>query len=613
MQIKVMPDRLVEAELGENLLRVLVRQGVAVKNTCSGNGTCGKCKVRLAAGVPAPSERDRKFLTEAEIAAGVRLACGVGIAPGMEVEVDAEVGYDRKEAVLRNAQPTPVNTGLRKVFFKVPQPSLADERGDWDRVRDCLSELTGQDNWQPNKRLLQALPGILRAADFQVTAVIWQNSVLALEPGDTTGTLYGIALDIGTTSVCAALVDLASGQVARVVSAENGQTRFGADVISRITYAREARAQAQDLHGAVLETINNLINELSAAQAVDCGSIYKLTLVGNTTMHHLFLGLDTANLAVSPFVSACNAALEFAAAELGLRINPQGRVLMFPNIGSFVGGDTVGAILGAPEVLGPGNHLLVDLGTNCELFLKTEHQRLACSTAAGPAFEGAGIAQGMRAKPGAIEGVTLSEDGVTLKVIDDVAPVGICGSGLIEGIHQLRMNGVISKQGAIRNPDEAWALPQVLRERIRQGKNGREFVLAYAARQGEADIVLTQKDIGELQLAKGAVCAGIKTILGLAGISLRELDSVVMAGTFASYLKARSIIDIGLVPDLPPEKIKFVGNAAHVGAIKALIDHREYMRAAAVAKEITHVELGGNSVFVNLFMNSMYLEKTTDA
>jgi uncharacterized 2Fe-2S/4Fe-4S cluster protein (DUF4445 family) len=282
--------------------------------------------------------------------------------------------------------------------------------------------------------------------------------------------------------------------------------------------------------------------------------------------------------------------------------------LLLPNIGSFVGGDTVGAIVGAPEVLDQGNHLLIDLGTNCELFLKTEKTMMACSTAAGPAFEGAGIAHGMRAKQGAIEGVTITAEGVVCQVIGAQEPIGICGSGLIEAIDEMRKAGIVNKQGKIVDPEKAQTLSLELRNRIRTLEKGREFVLSYGSNQ-RADITLSQKDIGELQLAKGAVCAGIKTLIEMAGINVSELNSVTLSGTFATYLKAQNILNIGLVPDISEDKIKTVGNAAHVGAILALLDRQEVARARELYQKISHVELGGSTTFSNYFMNSMYLER----
>ncbi|SPF47432.1 2Fe-2S iron-sulfur cluster binding domain protein [Candidatus Desulfosporosinus infrequens] len=608
MQITILPNRVLTTLENETLMEALIRHSFPIENVCNGEGTCGKCKIRMSGYVSPPSQRDLEHLNDLEIESGVRLACAVTPKEGMIIELDFVESPDRKEGVRLGLKATVLDSRIIKVFVKSSKPSLADERGDWDRIADELSLVTGKNYDKVSTYVLGKVPHVLRELDFALTATISENEVLDIEAGDTTKRLYGVAVDIGTTSVAVALVDLNQGNILKVVSTENEQTAYGADVISRIAFAMESQESAMALRAAIRRTINHLLEELEVQTIVGRNEIYKMTIVGNTTMHHLFLGLDVSHLAVSPFVSVCNRPLEFSAMVLGLEINSQARILLLPNIGSFVGGDTLGAIVGAPEVLDQGNHLLIDLGTNCELFLKTENTMLACSTAAGPAFEGAGIAYGMRAKLGAIEGVTLTEEGVAYQVIGGQEPIGICGSGLIEAIDEMRKAGVINKQGKIVDPDKAQTLSPELRKRIRPIEKGREFVLAYGMNQGQ-DITLSQRDIGELQLAKGAVCAGIKTLVEMAGITVPELDSVTLSGTFATYLKVCNIFNIGLVPDIPEERIKTVGNAAHVGAILALLNHQEEVMARELYRKISHVELGGSTTFSNYFMNSMYLER----
>jgi uncharacterized 2Fe-2S/4Fe-4S cluster protein (DUF4445 family) len=610
MKLTISPNRVVKGFEGESLMEVLVRNLIPVQNVCSGKGSCGKCKVQFLSGLPEPTQWDLKHLTIQEIEAGLRLACGVKAEEGMEIKEILTANFDRKEAILLNMRKVNLDHGLKKVKVRVPKPSLEDERGDWDRLSCELLETFGFETVSIKLSSLDKLPTVLRAEDFVVTATIWDNQVLDLEAGDTTETLFGVAVDIGTTNVAVSLVDLNSADVIKVISLENGQTAYGADVISRMSYARENREKRLQLKEAVSRTINHIIKRLTDESGISTNSIYKMTVVANTTMNHLFLGLDISNLAVSPFVSVTNSSMELGASELGIEINPEGRVLTFPNIGGFVGGDTVGAVIGTPELLEGGNHILIDLGTNCELFLITSQGMVACSTAAGPAFEGAGITQGMRAKLGAIEAVTLDKDGVEIKVIGDQKASGICGSGLIEAIEQMKLAGIINRRGKIIAPEEASSLPSQLRARIRPGgKNGREFVLSYGGNDG-VDVFLNQKDIGELQLAKGAVCAGIKTLVSMVGILIEELDSVVLSGTFATFLKARSSLEIGLVPNINEDKIKAVGNAAHVGAMRALLNRTVFEEAVELAKKVKHIELGGSKAFTSNLMKSMYIERT---
>ena len=608
MEITIYPNQVITTEENETLMEALIRNRLPVQNICNGKGTCGKCKVRMTGHVSSPSERDLAHLNDIELKTGIRLACTVVPAEGMVIELDFVESQDRKEGALLGMKATALDAMVEKVYIQAGKPTLADERGDWDRIVDTLSTITGKSYTKASLYVLGKVPDVLRADKYALTITASDDEIMDIEAGDTTKRLYGVAIDIGTTSVAVALVDLLQGDVLKVVSTENQQTAYGADVISRISFATESRENALTLRSAVRRTINHLLEELASKTDIQQSEIYKMTIVGNTTMQHLLLGLDVSHLAVSPFVSVCNRPLTFTAWELGLEINAQAKVHLFPNIGSFVGGDTMGAIVGAPEVLGEGNHLLIDLGTNCELFLKTENTMIACSTAAGPAFEGAGIAHGMRAKQGAIEGVTITDDGVTFEVIGGHKPVGICGSGLIEGIDEMRKSGVVNKQGKLYDPEKGEGLSLELANRIRKGEKGREFVLAYGTDQG-IDVTLSQKDISEMQLAKGAVCAGIKTLVEIAGITVPELDSVILSGTFATYLKANNILNIGLVPDISPDKIKSVGNAAHVGAIRALLNYQELTKAKELYLKIRHVELGGNSTFSSYFMNSMYLER----
>ncbi len=611
MKITILPNKAISVMAGESLLQAMRRERLPLTNVCNGQGSCGKCKVRLVKGASPATVSDSKHLTRQELDQNIRLACQVVPQDGMVIQVMSEnENYDRKEASLHPDDFTgmQIDPGIKKVLLILKEPSLNNAHGHWGRMADELDR-QGIVPSRPGIDVLQKLTRVLQQDDYTITAVLWGNLVVDVEAGDTRDALYGVALDIGTTSVAMALVDLRDGRVKKVVSAENGQIAYGADVISRIEYANESTEKRRCLQSAIRTTVNSLIDKIAEECSIDAQSIYKMTVVGNTAMQHLLLNLDVSSLAVAPFVAVCTDPLEFAARELSIRINPRGRVSILPGIGSFVGSDTLGAVLSADGVLGDGNHLLIDLGTNCELFLKVGQLMMACSTAAGPAFEGARIARGMRAKPGAIEGAKLTGQGVDIKVIGGEQAAGICGSGLIQAIAQMKEAGAINELGAINDLDDDCQLSPALRRRIRQNDRDREFVLAYG--EGLAgDIALTQRDIRELQLAKGAVCAGIKTLLEIAGISLDDLDSVVLAGTFATYLDIPSVISIGLVPNLAIQKIRSVGNAAHLGALNVLLNQGEMNKAEQLVKRIKHIELGGSPVFSNYFVDSMYITPT---
>ncbi len=610
MHIKINSQPIAVTE-GESLLAALIHCNQSVSNICNGQGTCGKCKVRILSAVPEPSDREYQKLSSGELATGIRLACLVQPCEGMEIVCDQIGSIDRKQGLLLTDEQTcgGRQSGLRQIQVNLDRPSLQDERGDWDRLSQKLHELCPQIQPEIGFSQLQTLAPLLRQGDFSVVVVLWNHHILAIRSGQELMPVYGVAIDIGTTNIAVAFYDLGTGHLVQLAAAENGQTTFGADVISRIEFANRSQKNRNLLRQAVLDSINGLLDRLSSETGIDTDDIFKAVLVGNTTMHHLFLGLDVSYLAVSPFTSVCNEHLELAAVEAGLALHPQGRVLLFPNVGGFVGGDTLGAVLGAEKLLATGCHLLIDIGTNCELYLQDDSRMWACSTAAGPAFEGAGITYGMRAQAGSIERVIIDEQGVTVSIIGGGTALGICGSGLIEAIQQMRRSGIINQQGTIVDPndlEEPTKLAVELKARIRAGQHSREFVLAY--RSTGDDIVLTQQDISQLQLAKGAVCAAIRTLLDIAGLTVADLDTVVLSGTFASHLNLASTVDIGLIPQISLHKLKTAGNAAHAGAVKVLVDQGSFAGLRQQADNIIHVELGGSSIFSGYFMESMYIE-----
>lgn len=607
VQISINTEPIAATE-GENIMAVLMRTKLKVANICNGQGTCGKCKVQISGSAPKPSEAELQKLTAKELAAGMRLACQVKVYDGMIVNYESVRDTDRKSRLLFAPPPTGVNSGLRRLAVTVEPPTLADERADWDRLRQKLKELTQFEQINIDLSKLQNLPGILRQQDFTVTIILWQDRVLEILPGASTKPLYGIAVDLGTTNIAVALCNLESGEQLGLAAEGNGQAAFGADVIARIQFAGGSEDNRNQLRQAAVDSVNGLVHKVCAVAGIEPADIYKAVVVGNTTMHHLFLGLDVSCLALSPFVPVCTTDLELGAAEVGLVLYPQARVLMFPNVGGFVGGDTLGAVWGAGHLLGSGRQLLIDIGTNCELYLEDGERRWVCSTAAGPAFEGAGITCGMRAQPGAIERVTITGQQVMLSVVGGGEASGICGSGLIEAVQQMRQAGIITREGKIVDPldlEDGLNLGPGLRKRIRNGAKSREFVLHFGS--NGKDVVLTQQDISQLQLAKGAICAAIRTLLDKAGLVATELDSVILAGTFASHLNLVSTVDIGLIPWVSSNKLYAAGNAAHAGAVRVLLNQQEFANLREKSRDIIHVELGGSAVFNRYFMKSMYI------
>jgi len=425
-----------------------------------------------------------------------------------------------------------------------------------------------------------------------------------------TGRKYGLAFDLGTTTVVGWLVDLDTGDTLAARAVTNPQNVYGADVISRIGHAGTHEGLRQ-LQQKILAACNEIIRCLLDEGRVAGDEIYEIVAVGNTTMSHLFLGIDPTFLATAPYVPAFAGRMELEARELGLDVMPAGRVVVLPNIAGYVGSDTVGVMLATDIGRRPGFCLAVDIGTNGEVVLAGRGRLLTCSTAAGPAFEGARIRHGMRAAAGAIEGVRIDGGEVGLEVIDDATPLGICGSGLLDAAAAMVQVGLISPTGRLLPPESLpEGVPPGLKERLRRGKDGTEFVLAQdgSVATGE-DIVITQKDIRELQLAKAAIYAGIQVLLKELEVTPEEIDEILLAGAFGNYIKIDSALALGLLPAVAPGRIKAVGNAAGDGARMALISGTARAEASDLARRAGHVELSTWPDFQDEFVNAMYFPK----
>ncbi|MDF2654676.1 MAG: corrinoid activation/reration protein [Bacillota bacterium] len=430
------------------------------------------------------------------------------------------------------------------------------------------------------------------------------------EPAQTDGrSKYGVAFDIGTTTVVGMLWDLTNTRLVDVTSRTNPQSTYGADVISRITYSMESQEHLMLLRDKVRTCLNEMIAEFHTRHLIEPADIFKATVVGNTTMSHLFLGLSPSTLALAPFEPAFSGPVEKSAVELGLTMNEAAKVYVLPNIAGHVGSDIVGVILASGIQELSGVRLAIDIGTNGEIVLSDNGRMLVCSTAAGPAFEGARIYQGMRAAKGSIEGVSIEEENVIIKVIENTEPIGICGSGLIDAVAVMLDAGIINYKGNILSGEDAvkQGIHSELAERLRKGKNGNEFVLAW--KEAEEDIVITQKDIREVQLAKGAVYGGIIILMQCLGVSLSQLEEIMLAGAFGSYINKKSILRIGMLPNVEENKISHIGNAAGVGACMALLSETERIKAYVQSEDAEHIELALHPDFQREYINAMYFPK----
>jgi uncharacterized 2Fe-2S/4Fe-4S cluster protein (DUF4445 family) len=490
--------------------------------------------------------------------------------------------------------------------------SLVDERGEFERL---AAGLTMYDiDAHIGVHMARELPKILRPADYKVTAVVSDDWLIAVEPGDTVRQNYGIAFDLGSTTVAGYLVDLNTGHEVAVASAMNPQMAYGDDLVSRINFAMTEPDGLAMLRGAAVDVLNRIVRRLAELQEIDRGSIYEVMLVGNTCMSHLFLGLDVSTLGVSPYVPTVCSRMTLRGEESDLEVNPGARVHVMPNVAGFVGSDLVAVALSVLREDDGQTRLAVDVGTNGEMALIHGGRLYACSAAAGPAFEGARISCGMRGASGAIDSVRIT-DRVEITTIDDRRALGLCGSGLLDAVAELLDAGIIEGTGRMLTPDEAGHLPPEIRERLIESDGGVGFVLATERESARREpITLTQRDVRQLQLAKGSIRAAIETLLRVAGASSENLSEILLAGAFGNYIRMESAVRIGLIPPIDIGRIVPVGNAAGAGAKLALISVRERDRASRLAERIEHVELASHPDYENEFMDNMvFPESVGDA
>ncbi len=605
IEIKFLPsNKVVQVTPGSSILEASIAAGVQVESACGGKGTCGKCKVQiLSENIASPTTIEKKIFSAAQLSDGWVLACqrtlheDTVVRPSEHKDV-----YDRKLGLTENAGIESLLPSIRKYPLVLQEPSVDDQTPDWERLLSALP-ITGIQFSHP---VAATLPKTLRSANYRVTAVMDHDTILAVEPGDTSNRCFGLAVDIGTTTVVVHLIDLTNGVILASGAATNPQQGFGADVIARISHAASGPEGLRQLQEKVIGGINDIVAKLGKAAQVNSEEIYQMIVVGNTTMSHLFLGVDPTYLAPAPFIPVLQQEVDVQARELGLNILGTGRVVVLPNVAGYVGSDTVGIMLAARVDRLQGINLLVDIGTNGEIVLAGKGRILTCSTAAGPAFEGAEIKCGMRAADGAIEGIRIFND-VKLAIINGGKARGICGSGLIDGIAEMLRAGIINASGRLASTDAQLAkLPPGLRECLRGDVGGREFVLVWGkdSATGE-EIVIQQKDIRELQLAKGAIMAGTRILMAEMGIEPEDIDQVLLAGAFGNYIKKEAALAIGLLPSIPLERIKAIGNAAGDGAKMALLSTTERARAVTLAKQAGHIELSTLKDFQSQFIKSL--------
>lgn len=612
-------DKEVIADEKSNLLAAAARAGISIKGVCGGNGTCGQCKVRIKEGNVNFTQKGK--LSKEEIANGYVLACQS--FPKTDVVVDIpESSRLTEHQVLLDESPesgsilseqsiTELDYGFEPLFKKIqielPEPTLEDSLDDLNRLFNSVRKKTGIKNLRVDLDLVRRLPATLRKHNWKVTVGLSRcrgyAEITSVTSGWKESSYYGLAVDIGTTTVVVDLIDLADGKSLGSKGTYNKQSIYGDDVISRIIYS-DKHGQ-EELQKAVIKTINNLIAELKKEHSVKAEDIWSVVCAGNTTMTHLFLGIDPTYIRLEPYTPAANNYPPVKAQELGLDVNPRAWVHCLPGISSYVGGDITSGVLVTGMTESDVLTLFIDIGTNGEMVLGNKEWLISCSCSAGPAFEGSGLEHGMRAMRGAIERIKVLPGGfgVEYSTVGRAKPVGICGSGLIDCMANLYESGVIDRTGKFVEGLET--------PRVRSTNEGKEFVLAWAEESGKGeDVAISEADIKTLIRSKAAVFAGIRSMLSMVGLEMDVINRVLIAGGFGRYININDAIRIGLLPDFCTDKYVYIGNSSVKGAKAVLCSKDARDEADEIAKKMTYLELSIGNLFMDEFMKAMFLPHT---
>jgi uncharacterized 2Fe-2S/4Fe-4S cluster protein (DUF4445 family) len=600
----------VESDDHLSLLQLARTMNLPLQSTCGGKKICGKCKVVVeeAEGpLPQPSARERETLGGL-IERGYRLACDTVLTSGAVVRIPEE-SLLRRQVVLTSGTEHPYPVRLRpKVghyYVEVPAPILDPVVADRERLLLALTTTYGIKRPALDPFVLQRLPGSLRSGHKGVTATVWgKKEIIDLRAGKH-NRLFGMAFDVGTTTVVGYLMDLETGEKLSIKSAMNPQISFGDDVISRISFCQTEPGGLEKMRSSIVQCLNDLIGEAAAAAGIDASEIMEVAVVGNTVMHHLLLGLDPRYLSMAPYAPVMQVGQDVKARDLGMEIGNSAYVHLLPLKAGFVGSDTIACILATGLHKSKVRSLLIDLGTNGEIVLGNRSGLVCCSTAAGPAFEGGHIRWGMRAAPGAVERVKI--DPVTydvkVKAICDQRPVGLCGSGIISAVAEMIRAGIVLGRGNFNEDIQS--------SRLRQGEDGWEYVLAWAPETAtEHDIVVTQKDVSELQMAKSAVHAGATLLMELFGGE--QIQRILLAGACGNYVDPLDACTVDLFPCCRTAEIFGVGNAAGDGSCLALLDRHKRKEAERLARSTLYQELAATPRFQELFVSGMFFTSARD-
>lgn len=629
--VKFLPDKKeIKASKGANLLACAIRAGVHLHSSCGGDGVCGRCKAIIKAGdyKTEPSGR----LTKKERDKGYVLACLTTIQGDITVKIPSESRLDlarisdedskflRLKGIYSKAEEADAGKAIidesiyshsplaTKLYIEMPHPTLTDSVSDLERLyrevkkhRDVKIMQTGLTN-------IKRLGSLFRHSDWKATVTLGKRNetteIVVIEPGDASGKNFGVAFDIGTTTVTGQLVNLNTRKILGTKTTYNQQVAFGSDVISRIIYASE-KDGLERLHHAVIDNMNDIIRELVDENRLNLSDVMGVMCAGNSTMIHLLLRVDPKFIRREPYVSTANFVPVIRSVEAGIKIHPRGLLSCVPGISTYVGGDITAGVVASGLADEDKLTLLIDIGTNGEVVLGNKEWLVCCSASAGPAFEGSGVACGMRATKCAIQRVKIKGRGEDVKVdtIGKGKPCGICGSGYIAILAELFRSGVIDKDGKINT--------NVKSKRIRDGKDGHEFIICHKKdSSAESDIVITEADIENLKRSKGAIYSAASTLLKKVGLTFRELDRIMIAGGFGTSIDIEKAITIGLLPDIDRKKIHFIGNSSLIGSREILLSYDAMTKAEEIARKMTYVELSAESSYMDEYVASLFFPHT---
>ena len=597
-----------------NGMKAISDAGIEMKSVCGGRGKCGKCRITILNGQKCPvSKQEKDILSPDEIKHGARLACQQVFKKNISIYIpSSSLSEEQKLQVTGKETKIRVDPVCRKYFIKLKRATLEDMESDFSRIKNALRGEHGIDIDLIDYKVLTCMPQVTRDNSWEITVTVRGSEIILVEGKDKTKESYGIAVDLGTTKIAIFLVDLITGSTVDKKGVMNPQISFGEDVMSRINFAMQGRENAEKIQKVVTDKINESIKEITKRNNLEPQQVVEMTLVGNTAMHHLFLGLPVRQLGLAPFISLTDVAINIKARELGIKISPGAYVYLLPPIAGYVGSDHLAMVLASNIAEGKGNYLGIDIGTNTEIVLKTKKGLRSVSTASGPAFEGAHIRHGMRAASGAIERVIIDSDSCIPKIqtINDKKPVGICGSGILDSIAELLKAGIINERGKFK-PDSNCIYKDS--QGIFQYMLNPNFYKNSSSKDNKgSNISINQKDIVEIQLAKSAMRTGIEVLLEDAGIEFGEISKVIIAGAFGSYIDPKNVINIGMFPNVSLKKISQVGNAAGVGAKMVLVSGRQREIAEKIAVKIKYLELTVFPSFSDHFAKSTLFPETRE-